>query len=835
MRYVLTDYQECATADLVRRLRQASREYQQDKDFSAVSLTAPTGAGKTVIATAVIERLFFGDEQAPADEKAVVLWITDNPSLNEQTKRKMVMSSTALKPAHLVTIDQAFDQELLDAHRVYFLNIQKLARTSSMVQAGVDARRWSLWDTLARSIRHWGGHLYVVIDEAHRGTGTADRSRPTIVKRIISDPDRQLPPTPIVWGISATPDRFQAAMAAASEPSRTQRDVKVSPEDVRASGLLKDTLDVRHPKETQPSDATLTRQAAENLKAMTERWEAYSTSQGEPLVVPALVVQVRAQVSEAAVAEMLAVLKDAWSVLSDQAVGHSFETHATLNVNGQPVRYVAPEDIQDDPTLRVVLFKEALTTGWDCPRAETMLSFRKAEDFTYIAQLIGRMVRTPLARRVTTDDSLNAVAMFLPYYDKKSVEQVIDRLRTDPNSPPLEVAENAVVCPINDAISNEAKAAVEAVPTYTVPGQATKSQVARLHALATRMAGDGIIENAVDKADQHLIATIEREKTRLDKQGKYEALVRDIGQIDVGRLIVSLRDGTQVSADEQVATDSRDINHVFRAARRGFRDGLATRYWSWLLDKYSDPKSKEHLGPDDAKLVVSALASDLSVVEAVERAAAELVRRWLKDHARAIGDLSAAAKAAYQAVRQQALDSEESAIALRTTLLGSGAAEATVWERHLYSTKDGQYPAVLNEWEAEVVRAELARGAVAWYRNPRGGDHAVRIPYRESDGEYDKPFYPDFVFVHDTPDGIRPSIVDPHNYAMADTVPKWRGLAAYAEAHGHSFHRIDAVIKDTDGNLLRLDLLDPTNRKGISNAEGKDQVLGVFRDLGGAY
>lgn len=835
MRYVLTDYQELATTELVRRLRQATREYEGENDFSAVSLTAPTGAGKTVIATAVIERLFFGDEQSPADPRAIVLWITDNPSLNEQTKRKMLMCSTALKPAHLVTIDPSFDQELLQANRVYFLNIQKLARTSTMLQAGVDARRWSLWETLGRSIKHWGGHLYVVIDEAHRGTGAADRMRPTIVKRIISDPDRQLPPTPIVWGISATPERFQAAMAVASEPSRTQREVKVAPEEVRASGLLKDTLDVRHPRESQPSDATLTRLAAENLKEMSERWDAYSASQVEPPVLPALVVQVRAQVTDSALAEILAILKDAWPALTDKAIGHSFETHSAIEVNGQAVRYVAPEDIQDDTTLRVVLFKEALTTGWDCPRAETMLSFRKVEDFTYIAQLIGRMVRTPLARRVATDDRLNAVAMFLPYYDKKSVQQVIDRLRTDPNSPPLEIAENAVTCLLNTTLPKDAFETIQRVPTYTVPGQATKSQVSRLHALAARLAGDGIVEKAVDKADEHLIATIERERARLDKQGSYEALVRDIGQIDVGRLSVSLRDGSQAITDEQIATDSRDINHVFRAARRGFRDGLAIRYWSWLLEKFEDSKSKGHLGADDAKIVVAALASDATVVEAVERAAAELVRRWLKDHARSIGDLSAAAKAAYQAIRRQAIDSEECALSLRSTLLASDVPSATRWSRHLYVTKEGDFPAVLTEWEADVVKKELARGAVAWYRNPRGGDHAVRIPYREHEGEHDKPFYPDFVFVHNTPDGIRPSIIDPHNYAYADTVPKWKGLAAYAEAHGEQFHRIDAVIKDTEGNLLRLDMLDPSNRQQISNAEGKDQVLGVFQESGGAY
>ena len=60
------------------------------------------------------------------------------------------------------------------------------------------------------------------------------------------------------------------------------------------------------------------------------------------------------------------------------------------------------------PTIRVVLAKEAISTGWDCPRAEVLYSERPASDATHIAQVIGRMVRQPLAHRIATDDALNS-------------------------------------------------------------------------------------------------------------------------------------------------------------------------------------------------------------------------------------------------------------------------------------------------------------------------------------------------------------------------------------------------------------------------------------------
>lgn len=408
MRYVLTSYQDVATADVLRWLRRGASDFAADGDYNAVSLSAPTGAGKTVIATAVIERLFSGDAEAARDPDATVLWVTDDPSLNEQTRRKMLQAASSLTTGQLVTVDAGFDQTEFDRNRVYFLNIQKLGRSTSYVTGGTDARRYSLWSTIGNTIRSLGGHFYVIIDEAHRGArATSDRQ--TIVSRIIADSTGATPPVPVVWGISATPDRFNAAMAAAAVPARSQHPVVVPPDEVKASGLIKDKVLIKHPTEKQPSDSTLTRLAVSDLTAMSDAWNDHSAAEGEPAVRPALVIQVRPSVSDADLAAILDTLADADGTLSGRALGHSFQDHSTLAIGSRTVRYIAPQDIHDDTELKVVLFKEALTTGWDCPRAEVMLSLRPARDTTYIAQLIGRMVRTPLAKRIVTNEAANGL------------------------------------------------------------------------------------------------------------------------------------------------------------------------------------------------------------------------------------------------------------------------------------------------------------------------------------------------------------------------------------------------------------------------------------------
>jgi type III restriction enzyme len=81
-------------------------------------------------------------------------------------------------------------------------------------------------------------------------------------------------------------------------------------------------------------------------------------------------------------------------------VVNTFDRHEKITVRDLDIYHIDPSRIEEDEKAMVVFFKMNLSTGWDCPRAETMMSFRHANDYTYIAQLLGRMIRTPLARRV---------------------------------------------------------------------------------------------------------------------------------------------------------------------------------------------------------------------------------------------------------------------------------------------------------------------------------------------------------------------------------------------------------------------------------------------------
>ena len=831
MKLELKDYQEKAATEILAGLRKGSRDYAEDGELSAVSLSAPTGAGKTVIAAAVIERVLFGDPEGEAagDPDAVFLWLTDDPSLNEQTRKKLLEASDRIQPGNLITLDEGFDAPEFEKGKVYFLNIQKMAKTSNLVVKKEGRRTNVLWDTISRTIKNDGAHYYLVIDEAHRGARNKSKDEQTIAQRLINGDDG-VKAAPVVLGISATPERFDAAVQASAN-GRVLRKVPVSVAAVRESGLIKDVLSISYRGEAQTMEATLVRQAVANLREMDAAWNAYTEAEEEPPVRPALVMQLPPSVSDSDVATLLDVCIDEWDVLAGRnAIAHSLESHTAQEFGRHTVMYVKPQDIQDHRTVRLVLFKERLATGWDCPRAEVMVSLRNAQDDTYIAQVIGRMLRSPLARRIVSDDSLNRVRLYLPNFDRSAVEAVKERLESDDGGLPTDIEINAVDAPRNSHVPAGAFAAIEALTSYQVPGPIHRSQVARLHKMAALLAGDGLLNNAIKVSDAFLISIIETERARLAADGSLEALVKDANTATVEVLDIHAT-GETTTTVEEFDTDLGDLDRLFAGARRRFRDGLAEKYWGHRVTQDGDD-------PADAKALTIALASEPSVVEKVESEAADRVRQLFDTHGDAISALSEDKKAKYAEVRAMAREPETVNPTLPTgPITMPGDESVPGYEKHLYSDKAGIYRCRLGVWEQHAYAVEAARdGFVAWYRNPTGGARALRVPYKTNSNSGWGKMYPDFIVIHADDDGtLRPSIIDPHGHHLADAGDKLRGLAAYADKHGAEYARIIGVIKTADGTYRMLDLKDATIRAAIKDASGQEAIEQVFTQHGATY
>lgn len=825
MKLLLKDFQTDAVVRLVKRLRDASSDARTG-DLQAISLSSPTGSGKTVMVTTAIELLLQGDDTYAPRPDTTFLWVTDQPELNEQTRRKMLEASSLLGPSTLVTIDASFDRETFAPGMVYFLNTQKLGRDKTIVTPG-DNRTFTIWETIANTVRDRPGAFYVLIDEAHRGMTENRRAQNeaiTIIQKFIKGSPGEVPRVPLITGISATPERFDNLIA---ETERTRRPVTVKPEDVRTSGLLKETIVLYHPRDDQPSDMTMLRAASRSWHTYRDQWGIYCQAQGEDVVEPIMVVQVQdapgtgKQPSKTDIAAAISSIQSEIGPLPADAFAHTFQEGVRLSVDGRELRYLAPSDIQRDPTVRVVFFKTSLNTGWDCPRAEVMVSFRTAIDATYIAQLVGRMVRTPLARRIDANEHLNTVALYLPHYDDRELNRVIAQLTSPDHDilPPIAVENGEDVVTLQRAAgSKDAFDLLAQLPSYIIPRPRKTSEIRRLMKLGRLFANDQIDVDGPEKATDALLGVLRAEYDRAKGTAQFMEIVERKGKVKVQA--VSWRVGDELRGDvDTIELDmaSENVEDLFDTVGRKLGDGLHKAWWKSRAN--SDPAART-----TAKLELFALSLDPAVTRRLETTAQATVQRWFKNHGRAIAMLGDARQQDYDEIRRLAVNPELAPLAYPMTIEAKKADKS--WAKHLYVDGKGSFPAQFNKWETLVLDQELARpDVVGWLRNPDRKPWSFCISY-DMGGEC-RALYPDFLIVRSTAAGLVVDILDPHSIELADAPDKAAGLARYAAQYWHKFGRIELIIVDGD-YTQRLDLTDETVRDKVKGVTSHGELRRLF-------
>ena len=826
MRLVLKDFQEAAVDDLATRIRQAA-SIAGPSSPQAVVLSAPTGAGKTVIATRLIERILEGDDQTGADRDAVFLWITDLPELNRQTYNKMINTSDVLSPMAMEVIDSSFNQRMLSPGRIYFLNTQKLGRDKLLTTLG-DGRQYTIWQTLDHTIERMGARFVVIIDEAHRGMRTArdENAAVTIIQRFLKG-SPEMREVPLVLGISATPQRFNDLVAG----TRTVHPVHVEAADVRASGLLKERIILHHSTDDQQIDVTLLREATRHWHDYTQRWATYCAEESERLVVPLLIVQVEnARTGESGTRTDLAtairaINEELPAALPSSAFAHAFDDQVVQEADGLLIRHLTPSRIDDDRDARVVFFKTALSTGWDCPRAETMMSYRKAKDATYIAQLIGRMVRTPLARRIEKDESLNSVALFLPHYDARGVASVVDRL-TEPDHeyvPPTAVEIAAAAVMLHRAEGTESIfQALAKVRSYTIPSTRKVRQVRRMMRLARALVHDGINEAAIEVARAEVCALLSSRLEEKREEQHFADKVRGRAQVTYGARVYDLTRQEYVdTTSHEVAIAPENISDLFDEVGRRIGEGLHRDFWERAVGGIDNVGTIRH-----TKIEVAVLLSDPAVVSSVENLARNRVDRWRTEYVDEIDDLPEKRRSVYAAIAGSAAKPTTITIRHPDQVSWKRPEEAPTWSKHIYVDSDAVFADHFNLPETATLNSEIPN-CLGWLRNLDRKPWSLAVPYQRSPGKH-KPLYPDYLFFRQQDDRIVIDIIDPHGSHLPDAVTKAKGLAWYAEQHGHRFGRIE-ILDWIEGRLRRLDLKDHKIREQLNAVTNSDGLTALYK------
>lgn len=874
MRFTLKPYQTKAAGQILQTLKRSRGDWHEHGERTAFALSSTTGSGKTVIAAAVIEALLRGSEEFgfEADPSAVVLWVSKDPNLNKQTRARFVQCADQIRD-DLVMLDKSFGEESLQTGVVYFINPDKLSKASGFAKP-TPKRQTTFWTIIDATINDPKKTLYMVLDEAHEGMKAPSADEKTIVQKIINGNGDNVA-VPVVWGISATVDRFNRAMEKSSAFIK-RPNITIDPKDVQDSGLLKNALTLDIPDEDGDFETTMVRDAALDFADVSRRWDDYcEREQVEYPVKPLLVIQIPNRVAgdddEKGIREenelihrVLETVRKHWPEMPDDGIAHVIGQRGLVELGAYEIPRIEPQHIQGSEHVRVLIAKDAVSTGWDCPRAEVLVSLRPGKDHTYVTQLLGRMVRTPLAQ-ATSEERLNTASCYLPRFDKETAKAVAEemmgmRAPKDGSAPGVAVAKvllKPVTLGPNPHVSDDVRKAITELPSLAKPAAAPKP-IKRLLKASQAFAFDSLVVDADEVAHNTLFAVLDGVVS--DRREELDRIADDIMTAEVRRLS-AVRGGQKVKDD----TDSRDadaatVDDELRHLRRMLSQSVVNRYIGRELQEafreaVEAGGDQNDVDVTEVRARVAALAKLPSpadgkgVQELVEDAANALVQLWLTSHDTALKKVKDSRKPTYDAIRDLARDPEPSAVELKdddvVDTVDTDGNRLPLARLHVLSDDNGDFPidkAKNNSWERSVIAQETASGSpvVGWYRNPSSaGKNSLRIPFKDSSGVW-RSVQPDIILVEDHDGELRPSIVDPHGAHLGDAAPKLKALAKYADEHRDGFERIYAIgiEREEDGKkvLVALDLKLPSVRSAVNQSPADtDSIKSLFAQHGFVY
>ena len=321
-----------------------------------IIMKSPTGSGKTIILT------HFMDEYMQGHSKTVFVWLTPGKgNLEEQSKAKMdayIHNAQTKLLADVMTRGFA-------PNDACFINWEKLTKKGN--NALKDSERTNFLEWIEKAFED-GLSFKIVIDESHQNfTAKADE----VV---------QLFKTDKIIRCSATPLYDKKAKL-----------IEIPEEDVIAEGLIKKMLVIN---ENFPQVVETQNQTDYLLdKALAKQRELRSLllQRGKD-INPLIVVQ----------------LPNNSDLLLD-TVEKFFERNGITYEAGTLAvwlsgRHENLDNISENSGEQVaVIIKQAVATGWDCPRAYILVKLRENMDETFEVQTIGRIRRMPEAKHYDND------------------------------------------------------------------------------------------------------------------------------------------------------------------------------------------------------------------------------------------------------------------------------------------------------------------------------------------------------------------------------------------------------------------------------------------------
>lgn len=315
-----------------------------------VLLQAPTGSGKTIILLSYIE------EYLKENNKMVFVWLTPGKGdLEEQSRKKMIK----FLPHHNTKNIKDVLLQGFEAKDTAFINWETITKKDN--NALKEAERKNLYERV-REAHNNGYKFIIIVDEEH------------LNKTVKAEAILQYMNPEYIVRVSAT-----------TKTNKEAEFIKIDELEVINAGLITRALYIN---ENVSNQTTLSNEheylldlAINKRKAIKDEYIKLGVQ-----VNPLIIIQVPSKSDD--------LIKQIEKILEERNYTYDRKNLAIwLSDRKENI-----EDIENNESNQAVLImKQAISTGWDCPRAKILVKLRDNMSEDFETQTIGRIRRMPQA------------------------------------------------------------------------------------------------------------------------------------------------------------------------------------------------------------------------------------------------------------------------------------------------------------------------------------------------------------------------------------------------------------------------------------------------------
>ena len=360
---ILKEYQIDATRDLL----EDSKKLLGKSDQSVIVFRSPTGSGKTVMMARFLQMIV-----KDADIKVPIAFIWAAPrKLHEQSKNSIEEYFEDNRILECSYFEELQDRQI-QKNEILFLNWHSINQKDNIFIRENETENYL--DIVIQRTKEANRKIILIIDESH-SHATTDNAK-YIIDKIQPSLTVEVSATPII----RDPDKI----------------VSIPLEDVKEEEMIKKSVSFNpgfgnilknHSLESDISSSTESFVLDEALKKRESLVKAYK-AEGKD-INPLLLVQLpdkRNLIDDQIKESVVSRLNDKYKInVQNGKLG--------IHLSGQSNKENLKNIQKLNSSVEVLLFKQAIALGWDCPRAAILVLFRDWKNFEFSIQTLGRIMR----------------------------------------------------------------------------------------------------------------------------------------------------------------------------------------------------------------------------------------------------------------------------------------------------------------------------------------------------------------------------------------------------------------------------------------------------------